>query len=129
MIKFLFTILFLLIFQVKAFAFELIMYDSKYCVYCKKFHDEVASDYNLPDLPLIIIDKNNQPNWFFKAIKKNEIKPIRGTPTFIIWNEIERYEVDRIVGYNDKDKFYNHLKNIFINFLNENKTTRKDLGS
>ena len=109
----------MILFGAKAFAFELIMYDNKYCVYCIKFHNEVAVDYELPDLPLIIIDKSNQPKWFYKAIKQNKIKPIRGTPTFIIWNEIERYELDRIVGYSDKDKFYAHLKNIFINFLND----------
>tara|TARA_B100000965_G_C19270154_1_gene616937 strand:- start:250 stop:552 length:303 start_codon:yes stop_codon:yes gene_type:complete len=100
------------------------MIDSKNCVYCKKFKNEVMQEFKIPNLPIVIIDQADQPNWFAKAIKQNIIKPFRGTPTFVIWNDVEKYEVDRIYGYVNKDTFYKQLKEIFVRFLNE-----KDLSS
>ena len=118
--RFLLISFFAIIFNANAVAFELLMYNSNYCVYCKNFFREVAPDFNIPNLPLIIIDENNQPEWFKKAIKQKKIKPLRGTPTFIIWNDLEKYEFDRIAGYGDKDNFYKQLNEIFVIFLNEN---------
>ena len=63
---------------------------------------------------MILTDLNGFP----KHIKKKQIKPYRGTPIFIIWNEIEKNEIGRIIGYRGKDNFYRNLKdqlNIFIN--------------
>ena len=54
---------------------------------------------------------------------KKKIKPYRGTPTFIIWNSIQDYEIDRIIGYSGKERFYNQLREIFIAFINENENT------
>tara|TARA_B100001250_G_scaffold184089_1_gene158392 strand:- start:3274 stop:3648 length:375 start_codon:yes stop_codon:yes gene_type:complete len=123
MIRFILIFFFLITYSYKANSLELIMYDSKYCFYCKKFLKEVGSDYNLPQLPLIVIDDKNQPRWFYKAVKKNKIKPIRGTPTFIIWDEKNKIEIDRIVGYGNKDDFYKKLRSLFVNFINENKSS------
>ena len=61
MIRFILIFFFLITYSYKANSLELIMYDSKYCFYCKKFLKEVGSDYNLPQLPLIVIDDKNQP--------------------------------------------------------------------
>ena len=99
------------------------MINSKNCVYCKKFLAEVASEYKISQLPIVIIDDHNRPKWFSKAYKEKKIKPYRGTPTFIIWNEVEKYEIDRIVGYLGKDRFYYDLKEIFIRFVNENENS------
>ena len=74
---------------------------------------EVAFDYDNKELPLIIIDAHNQPDWFKEAYKENRIKPIRGTPTFIIWNG--RKELARIIGYNGREWFYSNLKLKFPN--------------
>jgi len=72
---------------------------------------EVAVDYEYRDMPLVIIDAYNQPDWFKEAYKENRIKPIRGTPTFIIWNG--RKELGRLVGYSGKEWFYTNLDSIF----------------
>ena len=122
--RYILIIFLIVIFNTKSYSFELIMIDSKNCVYCKKFKNEVMQEFKIPNLPIVIIDQANQPNWFAKAIKQNIIKPFRGTPTFVIWNDVEKYEVDRIYGYVNKDTFYKQLKEIFVRFLNE-----KDLSS
>ena len=80
---------------------------------------EVGNDYqyNLPDkfmedkLELIVIERNEEPFWFVMAYNENRIKPIRGTPTFILWNG--RKELARIVGYKDKESFYQRLDDLF----------------
>ena len=99
------------------------MINSENCVYCEKFLSEVEPEYDISELPLVIIDNYKQPKWFKKALKQKKIEPYRGTPTFIIWNEIENYEIDRIIGYLGKDNFYNQLKKIFITFIIENENT------
>jgi len=114
MIRFLLIIFFVMTFNVQAYAFELLMFNNKYCIYCKKFLREVGSEYNISDLPLIIIDEDNEPEWFITAYIEKRIKPIRATPTFILWDEFEKYELDRIVGYGGKDWFYYQLKEILV---------------
>ena len=83
MIRFLLVIFFVMTFNVQAHAFELLMFNNKYCIYCKEFLREVSSEYNISDLPLIIIEEDNEPEWFITAYKEKRIKPIRATPTFI----------------------------------------------
>ena len=111
MIRFLLIIFFVMTFNVQTYAFELLMFNNKHCIFCNKFLEEVAPEYNISDLPLIIIDEDNKPEWFITAYKEKRIKPIRGTPTFIIWNG--RKELARIVGYSTKDKFYSTLTELF----------------
>ena len=97
----------------------LLMYHSKHCSHCISFMKEVGNDYqyNLPDkfmedkLELIVIERNEEPFWFVMAYNENRIKPIRGTPTFILWNG--RKELARIVGYKDKESFYQRLDDLF----------------
>ena len=103
-------------FATSTYAFELLMFHSKYCGYCSAFMKEVAVDYEYKDhknkdLPLVIIDAYNQPDWFREAYKGNRIKGIFGTPTFIIWNG--RKELGRIIGYNGKQWFYERLDELF----------------
>ena len=102
MFKYALIIIFVLIFNPKAYSLELLMINSKSCTYCKYFLSEVAPEYNLSGLPLVIIDDFDRPKWFSKAYKKKQIKPYRGTPIFIIWNEIEKNEIGRIIGYRVK---------------------------
>ena len=110
MIRFLLIIFFALVFNVQTYAFELLMFNNKYCIFCSKFLKEVSSEYNISNLPLIIIDEGNEPGWFITAYIEKRIKPIRATPTFILWDEFEKIEVDRIVGYGGRDWFYNQLQ-------------------
>ena len=90
---------------------KLLMFHSKTCSFCKAFMKEVAYDYDNKELPLIIIDAHNQPDWFKEAMKENRIKPIYGTQTFIIWNG--RKELTRLIGYYDRETFYERLKGIY----------------
>ena len=124
MFKYIIICILIFFFNSKAFSLELIMIKSKNCVYCEKFLSEIEPEYDMSDLlPLVIIDNYNLPNWFKKAYKQKKIKPYRGTPIFIIWEENENYEIDRIIGYSGKDRFYNQLREIFIAFINENENT------
>ena len=91
---------------------KLLMVHSKTCHYCIAFMDEVGDNYEeekeafMP--PLVIINARDLPSWFREALNQNRIKPIRGTPTFILWNG--RIEMERIVGYGGKEQFYNTLR-------------------
>ena len=115
--KLLLTLFFLLFaFPASAKALELLMAHNPACHICERFIDEVAVDYNDSELgkriPLIIISVYDQPEWFKEAYRLRKIKPIRGTPTFIIWNGSKEggAEIGRLVGYRDKGRFYSRLK-------------------
>ena len=107
--------LFFILFAFPVYALELLMAHNPGCGICQKFIKEVAVDYNDSEiakkLPLVIISVYDQPEWFKEAYAENRIKPIRGTPTFIIWNG--RNELGRIVGYHDKERFYSRLTELF----------------
>ena len=115
--KLLLTLFFLLFaFPASAKALELLMAHNPGCHICEKFIEEVAVDYNDSEiskkLPLVIISVYEQPEWFKEAYRIGKIKPIRGTPTFIIWNGSHDggMEIARLVGYNNKSRFYSRLK-------------------
>ena len=116
--KLLLTLSFVLLFAfpVSAKALELLMAHNPGCGICQKFIDEVAVDYNESEiakkLPLIIISVYDQPEWFKEAYRIGKIKPIRGTPTFIVWNGSHDGggEIARIVGFHSKSKFYSTVK-------------------
>ena len=107
--------LFFILFAFPVYALELLMAHNPNCHICEKFIEEVAVDYNDSEeakkLPLIIINVYDQPEWFLEAYREGRIKPIRGTPTFIVWNG--RKELSRLVGYSTKENFYMRI-NIFI---------------
>ena len=115
--KLLLTLFFLLFaFPASAKALELLMAHNPDCHICERFINEVAVDYNDSELgkriPLIIISVYDQPEWFKEAYRIRKIKPIRGTPTFIIWNGSHEggAEIARLVGYSNKSRFYSRLK-------------------
>ena len=94
-------------------AYELLMFSVDWCGYCKEFHKEITPEYNDTEyaetLPLTIIDNADIPEWFQTAYEEGRIENIRGTPTFIIWDEENQVEIDRIVGYNGKEWFYERI--------------------
>ena len=89
------------------------------CHICERFINEVAIDYHessvAKTIPLVIISVYEQPKWFKEAYRIGKIKPIRGTPTFIVWNGSHDggHEIGRLVGYENKEKFYSRLKEMF----------------
>jgi thioredoxin-related protein len=118
--KLLLTLFFLLFaFPASAKALELLMAHNPDCHICQKFIEEVAVDYNDSEiakkLPLIVISVYEQPEWFKEAYRLRKIKPIRGTPTFIIWNGSHEggAEIARLVGYSNKSRFYSRLNEMF----------------
>jgi thioredoxin-related protein len=108
--------LFFILFAFPVYALELLMAHNPSCHICEKFIKEVAIDYNDSEvakkLPLIVINVYEQPEWFKEAYRIGKIKPIRGTPTFIVWNGSHEggHEIARLVGYHDKQRFYSRLK-------------------
>ena len=107
--------LFFILFAFPVHALELLMAHNPACGICKRFMNEVGAYYHNSEqattLPLVIINVYKQPEWFKQAYAEGRIKPIRGTPTFIIWNG--RKELARIIGYHDKDRFYSRLSELF----------------
>ena len=106
----LFTLLFL---SFSASAYELLMFSVSNCIYCIAFNEQVAPTYNdtkyAETLPLTIIDNADIPEWFHIAYEEGRIQNIKGTPTFIIWDEENQIEIERIVGYNGKEWFYERI--------------------
>ena len=108
--------LFFILFAFPVYALELLMAHNPGCHICEKFLKEVAVDYNDTEqsryLPLVIINVYKQPEWFKEAYRIGKIKPIRRTPTFIIWNGSHEggMEIARLVGYSNKTRFYSRLK-------------------
>ena len=95
-------------------AYELLMFSVKTCHFCMAFMEQVEPEYHDTEyakiLPLTIIYHNDRPEWFNVAYEEGFIKKIKGTPTFIIWNEETQMEVDRIVGYGGKEQFYERIE-------------------
>ena len=108
--KFLSILFTVLLLSLPLKAYELLMFSVKTCHYCIAFMEQVEPEYHDTEyaktLPLTIIDNADIPEWFQTAYEEGRIENIRGTPTFIIWNEEEQVEVDRIVGYGGKDEFF-----------------------
>ena len=112
--------LFFILFAFPVYALEILMAHNPKCPTCIRFMDEVGAYYHNSEqakiLPLIVINVYKQPEWFKEAYQERRIKPIRGTPTFIIWNG--RKELSRLVGYRTKEDFYKRI-NIFIETIDK----------
>ena len=111
--KFLSILFTVLLLSLPLKAYELLMFSVSNCIYCIAFNEQVAPEYNdtvyAETLPLTIIDNEDIPEWFQIAYEEGKIKKIRGTPTFIIFDEESQAEIDRIVGYNGKEWFYEKI--------------------
>ncbi len=91
---------------------ELLMFSNPHCGYCQSFLKDVAPTYHESDvgkvLPLRVINMDQDvPDWYDKAFKDKRISQIRGTPTFIVWQDDT--ELFKFVGYPGKDRFYEIL--------------------
>ena len=96
---------------------ELLMFSNPHCGYCQSFLKEVAPTYSDSKvgklLPLRVIDMDQPvPDWYDRAYRDKRISQIRGTPTFIVWqNDTELY---KFVGYPGKERFYDII-NQYVN--------------
>ena len=115
--KFLSILFTLLLLSLPVKAYELLMFSVSWCGYCTAFHEQVVPTYKdseyAENLPLIIINADDYPlhvpEWVATAYEKGDIKPITGTPTFILWDEKQKVEIDRLVGYFGKEWFYDRI--------------------
>lgn len=93
-------------------AAQLVMIDSKACVYCARWNKEVGSIYaNTPEGRIAPLRRVTYRNW------PSDLRHIRrepSTPTFILVDNGK--EVARIRGYASKEWFWKHLRS-FIRLL------------
>ena len=116
--KFILILFSILILSTPVKAYQLLMFTVSWCGFCTAFHNEVGDTYKDSEyaefLPLILINADDYPEhipeWFATAYKKGDIKPINATPTFILWDEKKKVELDRLVGYHGKTWFYDRIE-------------------
>ena len=109
--KLLLAFMFVLLMALPVQAFELLMFSTNSCDYCRAFLEEVAPTYHDSEyskhLPLTILDIDKPPpQWIIAAFEDGRLSGIKQTPTFVIW---DNKEVARLVGYLGKEKFYESM--------------------
>ena len=110
----------LFFFSAQVPANELLVLSGENSKNSKRWQDEVFPEYsrtsNGEKLPIKIVTIHGDefPNWFAQAIKEGRIGEILGTPTFIIWDEVNKKEVGRFEGYTQKARFYSQLNDAIM---------------
>ena len=108
------------LFSVQVLANELLVLSGENSKNSKRWHDEVFHEYiqtnNGKKLPvkIVTIQGDNFPSWFAQAMEEGRIGEILGTPTFIIWDEVNKKEVGRFEGYTEKSRFYSQLNEAIL---------------
>ena len=110
----------LFFFSAQVPANELLVLSGENSKNSKRWQDEVFPEYsrtsNGEKLPIkiVTIQGDNFPRWFAQAMEEGRIGEILGTPTFIIWDEVNKTEVGRFEGYTQKSMFYSQLSNVIL---------------
>ena len=107
-------------FSVQVLASELLVLSGKNSKNSKKWQEEVFQEYiqtnkgeKLP-VKIVTFQGDNFPHWIVKAMEEGRIGEILGTPTFIIWDELNKKEVGRVEGYTQKSRFYSQLNSAIL---------------
>ena len=85
----------------------------------KKWQEEVSQEYAQSEMgketpvKIVSVEGDKFPRWFMKAMEEGRIGQILGTPTFIIWDDVNKKELGRLEGYTQKGKFYSQLNEAF----------------
>ena len=95
-------------------ANELLVISGKNSKNSKKWYEEVyQKSIQSGGGPLLVkvvtIEADNFPKWISQAMDEQRMGEIFGTPTFIIWDEINKKELGRLEGYTEKRRFYSQL--------------------
>jgi len=96
-------------------ANELLVVSGKNSKNSKKWQEEVSQEYSLSEMgnetpvKIVSVEGDKFPRWIMKAMKEGRIGQILGTPTFIIWDDVNKKELGRLEGYTQKKKFYLQL--------------------
>jgi len=107
------AMMFSLLFTLPASAAELLMIHHPQCPFCQAFMRDVEPEYDMSEqgkeYPLRVIDVSvtEDRDWISYQVSVEHIDPIRGTPTFIIWDNGR--EIGRFIGYGGKEWFYHYL--------------------
>ena len=100
-------------------ANELLVVSGKNSKNSKKWQEEVSQEYSLSEMgketpvKIVSIEGDKFPRWVMKAMEEGRIGQILGTPTFIIWDDVNKKELGRLEGYTQKEKFYSQLNEAF----------------
>ena len=86
-----------------AYALELIMFETKGCIWCKKWHEDVGSVYSRTDEGKIAPLRQIQMIEDFQGQLKLKA-PVTVSPTFVL--VAENNEVGRIIGYPGDEFFW-----------------------
>jgi len=97
-------------------ANELLVVSGENSINSKKWKKEVLQEYTQSEMgkknpaKIVSIEGDKFPKWFMKAKEEGRIGQILGTPTFIIWDSINKKELGRLEGFTQKSKFYTELR-------------------
>ncbi len=100
-------------------ANELLVVSGKNSKNSKKWQEEVSQEYSPSEIgketpvKIVSIEGDKFPRWVMKAMEEGRIGQILGTPTFIIWDDVNKKELGRLEGYTQKEKFYSQLNEVF----------------
>ena len=128
--KLLLAFMFVLLMVLPVQAFELLMFSTERCGFCRDFLEEVEPTYHDSEyakhLPLNIIDIDQPPpKWIIEAFEDGRLAPIERTPTFVIWDD---KELARLVGYVGKEKFYESIGTFIEENVSEFETPSPERG-
>ena len=128
--KLLLAFMFVLLMALPVQAFELLMFSTDRCGFCRDFLKEVEPTYHDSEyakhLPLNIIDIDQPPpEWVMKAFHEKRLAPIERTPTFVIWDD---KELARLIGYVGKEKFYESIGTFIEENVREFETPSPERG-
>lgn len=103
----------------QALANELLVISGKNSKNSKKWYEEVyQKSIQSGGGPIIVkvvtIEADNFPKWISQAMDEQRMGEIFGTPTFIIWDEINKKELGRLEGYTEKRRFYSQLSEAIL---------------
>jgi hypothetical protein len=101
-------------------ANELLVVSGENSINSKKWKKEVLQEYTQSEMgkknpaKIVSIEGDKFPKWFMKAKEEGRIGQILGTPTFIIWDSINKKELGRLEGFTQKSKFYTELREALL---------------
>jgi hypothetical protein len=118
--KIIFIIVFFVLLTSQALANELLVVSGENSKNSKKWQDEVLQEYTQSEMgkknpaKIVSIEGDKFPKWFMKAMEEERIGQILGTPTFIIWDSVNKKELGRLEGFTQKSKFYTELREALL---------------
>ena len=113
-------IVFFVLLPSQVLANELLVVSGENSKNSKKWKKEVLQEYIQSEMgkknpaKIVSIEGDKFPKWFMKAMEEERIGQILGTPTFIIWDSVNKKELGRLEGFTQKSKFYTELREALL---------------